>query len=206
MLDGPTLAKLFAWTRPNDLVFNYVHNNYLLGNDPPAFDVLAWNADSTNLPAALHGQFLDIFGRNTLCTPGGMTLLGTPVDLANVKIDTYITGATTDHLTPWTGCYRATQLFGGDSTFILSNAGHIQSLVNPPGNPKAKYWAGPEPGPDPKAWLANAEEHQGTWWDHWADWNTARAGSPRPAPTKLGSRRYPVLEDAPGQYVRAPRP
>ena len=128
--------------RPNDLVWNYWVNNYLMGNKPPVFDILAWNADGTNLPAALHRQFLDLFEHNLLCKPGALTVLGTPVDLQRITVPTFVTGATTDHLTPWTGCYRTTQLLGGPSTFVLSNAGHIQSLVNPPGNPKATYLAG----------------------------------------------------------------
>jgi polyhydroxyalkanoate synthase len=127
--------------------------------------------------------------------------MGTPVDLGRVTIDTYVTGATTDHLTPWKGCYRTTQLMSGPSTFVLSNAGHIASLINPPGNPKAHYFAGPEPGGDPDAWLAGAERRPGTWWEHWADWVTERSGETRPAPAKLGTRRYRATDPAPGTYV-----
>jgi polyhydroxyalkanoate synthase len=145
VLEGEELAKVFAWLRPNDLVWNYWVNNYLLGNDPPAFDILAWNSDSVRLPGGLHSQFLDIFERNILCTPGALTVLGHPVNLATIACDTYVTGALTDHLTPWQACYRTTQLVGGDSTFVLSNAGHIASLVNPPGNPKARISIGQSP-------------------------------------------------------------
>ena len=201
VLDGAALGSIFSWLRPNDLVWNYWVNNYLLGLDPPVFDILAWNADSTNLPGRLHGQFLDIFGRNLLCKPGGLTVLGTPVDLSQIKVETYVTGATTDHLTPWKGCYRATQLMSGPSTFILSNAGHIAAQVNPPGNPKAHFFAGPLPGPDPEKWLEDAERHQGTWWDHWADWALERCPADRPAPKELGNDDYPVLAAAPGTYV-----
>jgi polyhydroxyalkanoate synthase len=108
----------------------------------------------------------------------------------------------TDHLTPWTSCYRTTQLLGGPSTFVLSNAGHIQSLVNPPGNPKAVFWTGTEPGADPQEWLAGAEKHSGTWWTHWADWIIASSPKTTAAPTWLGSAAHPPLEDAPGSYVR----
>lgn len=202
ILDGRSLGSVFTWLRPNDLVWNYWVNNYLLGNDPPSFDILAWNADGTNLPAALHKQFLSIFSDNTLAVPGSLEVLGTPVDIGKIKLDTYVTGATTDHLTPWRGCYQTTQLLQGDSTFILSNAGHIASLINPPGNPKAHYFVGPEPVSDPESWLAGATRQPGTWWDHWADWVLERSGEERKAPSRLGNRRHPVIEAAPGSYVR----
>jgi polyhydroxyalkanoate synthase len=202
VLDGRSLGAVFTWMRPNDLVWNYWVNNYLLGNDPPTFDILAWNADSTNLPQALHRQFLSIFSDNTLATPDQMTVLGTPVDLSRITVDTYVTGATTDHLTPWRGCYQTTQLLSGDSTFVLSNAGHIASLINPPGNPKAHYFAGPEPVGDPDSWYAAAERQAGTWWEHWADWVGERSGPERRAPSNTGSRRHPNVEPAPGSYVR----
>ena len=203
VLEGESLAKVFAWLRPNDLVWNYWVNNYLMGNDPPSFDILAWNSDSTRMTGALHAQFLEVFERNVLCTPGALTVLGEPVDLSRIKCDTYVTGALTDHLTPWQGCYRTTQLVGGDSTFVLSSSGHIASLVNPPGNPKARMFVGPEPGPDPEAWRAEATELSGTWWEHWADWMTERAGPEKRAPTKLGSRKHKAGDAAPGQYVHS---
>ena len=201
VLEGESLAKVFAWLRPNDLVWNYWVNNYLMGNDPPSFDILAWNSDSTRMTGALHAQFLEVFERNVLCTPGALTVLGEPVDLSRITCDTYVTGALTDHLTPWQGCYRTTQLVGGDSTFVLSSSGHIASLVNPPGNPKARMFVGPDPGPDPEVWRAEATELAGTWWDHWADWMTERAGPEKRAPTKLGSRKHKAGDAAPGQYV-----
>jgi polyhydroxyalkanoate synthase len=188
--------------RPNDLIFNYVVNNYLMGEPPPRFDILAWGADGTNLPAQLHREMLGIYEHNPLVEPAAFEVLGTPVDLRRVEIETYVTGATTDHLTPWKGCYRTTQLLSGPSTFVLSHAGHIASLVNPPGNPKAYYFAGPEPGGDgPDEWLARAERRPGTWWTHWAEWVTERSGPERKAPSRLGNRRYKPLEPAPGSYV-----
>jgi len=202
ILEGRTLGAMFNWMRPNDLVWNYYVNNYLLGEDPPRFDILAWNADATNLPGRLHGQFLDIFQNNQMVKPGELEILGSPVDLSKIKIDTYVTGATKDHLTPWRGCFRTTDLMPGDSTFVLSNAGHIASLINPPGNPKAHYFAGPEPNGDADAWEMEAVRQEGTWWEHWADWASVRSGEERKAPAKLGNRRYPPIEPAPGQYVR----
>ena len=202
VISARNMGNVFTWMRPNELVWNYWVNNYLMGNKPPAFDILAWNADGTNLPARLHGQFLDIFERNVLCRPGEMTVLGTPVDLATITTPTFVTGGTTDHLTPWTGCYRTTQLFSGPSTFVLSNAGHIQSLVNPPGNPKATFYAGGEPVDDPQTWLNAADKHPGTWWEHWADWVIERSDGTVPAPDRLGSTDHPAREEAPGLYVR----
>jgi polyhydroxyalkanoate synthase subunit PhaC len=201
ILDGATLGTVFTWLRPNDLVWNYWVNNYLMGNDPPVFDILAWNADSTNLPGKLHGEFLDVMQNNLLTKPGELTVLGTGVDLRKITLDTYVTGATTDHLTPWKGCYQTTQLMTGRSRFILSNAGHIASLINPPGNPKAHFFAGPEPEGDPDTWFERAERQQGTWWEDWAAWVTERSGEERDAPAKLGSRKHRAAEPAPGTYV-----
>jgi polyhydroxyalkanoate synthase len=202
VLSGPSLSRVFTWFRPNDLVWNYWVNDYLLGNDPPSFDILAWNSDSTNLPAALHGQFLDIFGDNLLAKRNGLTVLGTPVDLSQIKLETYVVGATTDHLTPWKGCYRTTNLLSGPTTFVLSHAGHIQALVNPPGNPKAFYYVGGEPGPDPDRWQSAAERRKGSWWEHWVDWVLDRSADDRPAPRQLGSLSQPPITPAPGTYVR----
>ena len=196
------MGSAFTWLRPDDLVFNYWVNNYLMGQQPPAFDILAWNADGTNLPGALHGQFLDIFRDNLLTRPGRLSVLGTPLHLQHIAVPTFVTGAVADHLTPWKGCYQTTQLLGGPSTFVLSHSGHNASLVNPPGNPKAHYWTGSTPGADPEQWLAGAERHQGSWWEAWADWATARAGERQPRPENLGSERHSVLCPTPGLYVR----
>jgi polyhydroxyalkanoate synthase len=189
--------------RPNDLVFNYVVSNYVLGEKPPAFDILAWNADGTNLPARLHREFLELFRDNTRVNGGDLTVLRTPIDLAQITVPAFVTGALTDHLTPWKGCYRTTQLLGGDTNFVLSYSGHIASLVNPPGNPRAHYWTGPTPGPDPDDWHASAQRHEGSWWEAWADWLGHHTGVGIDAPAQLGSERHPPLEPAPGRYVRA---
>ena len=202
VISARDMGGAFTWMRPDDLVWKAWVNNYLMGDKPPAFDILAWNADGTNLPAALHAQFLDIFEHNPLATEGTLTALGSPVDLSTITVPTYVTGGMTDHLTPWTSCYRTTQLLGGPSTFVLSNAGHIQSLVNPPGNPKAVFYTGAEPGPDPQAWLEAADKHTGTWWTNWADWIIDRSAGTKAAPDQLGSAGHPPLEAAPGSYVR----
>jgi polyhydroxyalkanoate synthase len=200
-LSARGLGSTFSWMRPGDLVFNYLVNQWLMGEAPPAFDVLEWNADGTNLPAALLEDFLGIFRDNSLVVPGEVTVLGTPVDLANITVPTFVTGAMTDHLTPWTGTYRTTQLLSGPSTYVLSNSGHIQSLVNPPGNPKASYWTGGTPGPDPEDWKASATRHSGSWWEHWAEWTIERSGDLVDAPAALGSAAHPPREPAPGLYV-----
>jgi polyhydroxyalkanoate synthase len=202
VVDGRDIAALFSWLRPGELVWSPWVNRYLMGQDPPAFDILAWNADTTRLPGAAQRQLLDIAEHNLLAEPGGLRLLGTPVDLAKVTADTYVVGAETDHLVPWHGAYRTTQLLGGAATFVLSGGGHIQHLVNPPGNPKARYRTAPDCGPDPQAWLGAATVHDGSWWGHWSAWVAARSGPERRAPRTLGSRRYRPLGPAPGRYVR----
>jgi polyhydroxyalkanoate synthase len=206
VISAREMGSVFSWMRPDDLIFNYLVNQWLMGEDPPAFDILAWNADGTNLPARLHEQFLEIFGKNALVRAGAMRVLGSPVHLSRITLPTFVTGALTDHLTPWDGCYRTTQLLSGPSTFVLSYSGHIQSLVNPPGNPKAHYWTGGEPGPDPHAWRAGAERHTGSWWEPWAEWMLQRSGDEVPPPADLGSADHPPLEPAPGSYVRDRRP
>ncbi len=201
IISARSMGTVFSWMRPDDLVFNYVVNQWLMGEDPPVFDILAWNADGTNLPARLHEQFLALFRDNALTRPGELSVLGTPVDLSRITVPTFVTGAVNDHLTPWTGCYRTTKLLSGPSTFVLSNAGHIASLVNPPGNPKASYWVGGEPGTDPQGWRASAEKRTGSWWEAWSEWVLEHAGEETSAPAGLGSERHPPLEPAPGSYV-----
>ncbi len=202
VITARSMSAVFSWMRPDDLVFNYWVNQWLMGEDPPVFDILAWNADGTNLPARLHEQLLGIFRDNSLMRPGGLEVLGTPVDVGTIKVPAFVTGAVNDHLTPWTGCYRTTAALSGPCTFVLSNAGHIASLVNPPGNPKASYAAGPEPGPDPEQWRAAAEQRTGSWWEAWADWLLERSGDELRAPTSTGDGEHPALEPAPGSYVR----
>ncbi|GIX30295.1 MAG: class II poly(R)-hydroxyalkanoic acid synthase [Porticoccaceae bacterium] len=201
VLAGDDLAMVFTLLRPRDLIWDYWVNNYLMGNPPPAFDILAWNRDSTNLPAGLHRDYLAIFDDNLLAHPGGFQVLGVPVDLGALTQDAFVVGAVTDHLTPWKGCYRTTQLLGGRSTFVLSSAGHVAALVNPPGNPKAWYMTGPPPPPDPDDWLAAAQRRPGSWWEAWVDWAAPRSGRRVRARRTLGDRRHPVLAPAPGTYV-----
>jgi polyhydroxyalkanoate synthase len=202
LVDGRDIAAVFAWLRPNELVWSFWVNNYLMGQEPPAFDILAWNADTTRLPGATQRQLLEIAEHNLLAEPGGLVLLDTPVDLRKINVDAYIVGAETDHLVPWQGAYQTTQLLGGNTTFVLSGGGHIQHLINPPGRPKARYRTGPEAGPDPATWLDAATTHQGSWWDHWSAWVAERSGAQRPARRTLGSDAHRPMGPAPGSYVR----
>ena len=153
-LDGRTLAEVFAWLRPDDLIWNYWVNNYLQGRPPPAFDILYWNADTTRLPAALHRDFIRLALDNALVKPDAAVMLGSPVDLSKVDTDAYVVAGIADHLCPWQSCYRTTQLLGGEVTFVLSTSGHIASMVNPPDNPKATFQVAPQNPPDPGQWLA----------------------------------------------------
>ncbi len=201
VVEGRELARMFAWMRPNDLIWNYWVNNYLLGNAPPAFDILYWNNDTTRLPARLHADFLDLIGTDPFVNPGRLTVRGTPLDMRKVGLDSYVVSGVTDHITPWQGCYKTAKLYGPRSTFVLANSGHIQSLLNPPGNPKAFFWAGATRDGTPDAWLDRAEKQTGSWWPHWLAWIKARSGDLIAAPAALGSADIPGLGDAPGRYV-----
>ena len=202
VLEGKEMGRIFAWMRPNDLVWNYWVNNYLLGNPPPAFDVLYWNNDTTRLAAKFHGELLDIFTENLLVQPGAMTVLGTPIDLTKVTCDKYVVAGITDHITPWKGVFDTSRSFGGKNEFVVSTSGHIQSLINPPGNPKAKFLLNPKPAATADEWLAGATPTQDSWWPHWSEWLAARSGKRRTAPKTLGSKRFPPGDAAPGRYVR----
>jgi polyhydroxyalkanoate synthase len=204
VLDGNEMGRVFAWLRPNDLVWNYWVNNYLMGNPPPAFDILYWNNDTTRLPADFHSEIIDIFSDQKLQQAGGLEVLGTPIDLHEVDLDKFVVGGVTDHITPWKGVFRTARVFGGKTEFVLSSSGHIQSLINPPGNPKAKYFEGTDLPPDPDAWLASAKQVPGSWWDLWRQWLAERSGEMRPAPTELGNLRHPPGIAAPGAYVIEP--
>ncbi len=207
-LDGATLAEVFAWLRPNDLVWSYWVNNYLRGEPPKAFDILFWNADTTRMTAGVHRDFIDLSLRNALVTPGASAMLGSPVDLSKVDRDAYVTAGIADHLCAWQSCYRTTRLLGGRSRFVLSTSGHIASLVNPPGNPKATFKVSPAGAavphpPEAAGWLSVADTVQGSWWPDHAAWLGERSGPVVDAPAELGGRGLPALVPAPGEYVMA---
>ena len=204
VVEGQELARAFAWLRPNDLIWNYWVNNYLIGNDPAAFDVLYWNNDTTRLPAQIHGEMLDLFETNAFTHPGMLKALGTPIDLSKVTNDAYIIAGITDHITPWQASYATTQLLGGTCKFILSNSGHIQAILNPPGNPKARYFVNSRYPADPEQWLAGAQQRSGSWWEDYQAWLGERAGEQKPALQELGNDQYPPGRPAPGTYVFEP--
>ena len=200
-LDGRKLAEVFAWLRPNDLIWNYWVNNYLLGHAPKAFDILYWNADPVRMTAAMHRDFMELALNNGLTVPGGARMLGSDIDLGKVDTDTYVVAGIADHLCQWESCYRTTQLLGGDTRFILSTSGHIASMVNPPGNPKASYQTAPENPPEAEDWLESATKVRGTWWEDYVGWLAERTGPERKRPRGPGSVAYAPICDAPGAYV-----
>ena len=202
-LDGRALAEVFAWLRPNDLIWNYWVDSYLLGRSPKPFDVLYWNADSTRMTAGLHADFIDIAQRNALADPGSVTMLGSPVDLGAIDVDSYITAGESDHLCPWQNCYASTGLYGGRSRFVLSTSGHIASIVNPPGNKKARFRTADKNPPTAQEWLAGSEATEGSWWPDLSEWLHARTGDQRDAPEQAGGAEDPALGPAPGRYVHA---
>ncbi|HYF17617.1 MAG TPA: alpha/beta fold hydrolase [Ramlibacter sp.] len=201
-MDGREMASVFAWMRPNEMVWNHWVNNVLMGRKPPSFDMLAWNRDTTRLPARFHGDLLDLGMENFLMRPGARTLLGEPLDLSHVDVPLYVIGGRTDHIAPWAGCYAAFQAMRGEGVFVLGNGGHIQSIIAPPGGRKASYFTREgEPPPNADEWLATATLNEGSWWPHWRDWLAGRSGALVAPPRAAGNKRHPPLCAAPGTYV-----
>jgi polyhydroxyalkanoate synthase len=201
VLEGDEMARVFAWLRPNDLVWMFVANNWVMGNRPPAFDILYWNADNTRLPAEFHADLLRQFLENPMRHRNRLEVLGTKIDMSKVKIPFYVVAGITDHITPWEACYETRHIVKGPVTFVLSSSGHIQSIVNPPSNAKAKYFLNPNLNQEASQWLASATEHSGSWWTHWSEWLAERSGSEGAAPSALGSEAHPATDPAPGRYV-----
>ncbi|NMO05222.1 alpha/beta fold hydrolase [Gordonia sp. TBRC 11910] len=200
-LDGRDLAEVFAWLRPNDLIWNYWVNNYLRGQSPPKFDILFWNADTTRMSAALHRDFVESALGNKMSQPGAITVLGTPVALGDITVDSYVVAGSADHICPWENCYRSSQLLGGAVRFVLSTNGHIAALVNPPGNPKSRYQVSDDNSLPADQWRTTTPVTKGSWWPDYASWLGDRSGDEKPAPTSLGSVDYPPIDTAPGTYV-----
>jgi polyhydroxyalkanoate synthase len=201
-LDGRAMAEMFAWLRPTDLVWRYWVNNYVQGRAPAPFDVLFWNADTTRMTAALHRDMVLMGLNNSLVTPGAVSMLGSPVDLSQITADAYVIGGLTDHICPWQATYRSARLLGSkDNRYVLSTSGHIQALVNPPGNPKASYRIGPVDAEDPEQWLDSAGKSSDSWWPDYVRWLAERSGPEVDAPKMLGGEGLPPLGPAPGSYV-----
>jgi polyhydroxyalkanoate synthase len=201
-IHGSELAGAFASLRANDLVWNYVVNNYLKGETPPAFDLLHWNGDSANLPGPMYVYFLrNLYLDNRLVDPGALTMAGEPIDLGRITVPTYVYASRDDHIVPWRAAYRTTALLGGEPTFVLGASGHIAGVVNPPAKGRRNYWANELLTDDPDDWLARARSHPGSWWPHWGEWLQAHGGALRPAPRACGDAKHPPICAAPGRYV-----
>jgi polyhydroxyalkanoate synthase subunit PhaC len=198
LMKGSELAQSFASLRANDLIWNYVVNNYLKGQDPPAFDLLYWNGDSTNLPGPMYLYYLrNFYLDNKLVKPDALTMLGEPIDVSTVNIATYVYCSREDHIVPWKSAFASAELWGGEVEFVLGASGHIAGVVNPPGPKKRSFWSGAWPAPSPKAWDAQATETAGSWWPHWYAWLATRSGKKVAAKKVKNSK----LGAAPGSYV-----
>jgi polyhydroxyalkanoate synthase len=201
-LEGSEMASTFNLLRANDLVWSFVINNYLLGKDPFPFDLLYWNSDSTRMPARMHSYYLrNMYMKNLLGVPGGLTLEGAPVDLSTVMQPAYFISTAEDHIAPWKTTYKGSKYLGGEVRFVLGGSGHIAGIVNPPAQKKYQYWTNETNPPTAEEWLKTATAHPGSWWDDWQAWMDARNGGEKVPARTPGDRGLKVLEDAPGSYV-----
>jgi polyhydroxyalkanoate synthase subunit PhaC len=202
-LDSAEMSNMFSLLRSNDMIWANVVNNYLLGNKPPAFDLLYWNSDGTRMTRAGHSWYLrNTYVENNLVKPCKIELKGEGIDIGRITLDSFAVGAEKDHIVPWDAAWRITQLFGGDVRFVLASSGHIAGIINPPGG-KGAHWTWDKEGAaasTPKKWLEGASRHEGSWWPAWTAWLTARSGA-KGAPPAMGSSDHPPLQDAPGSYV-----
>ncbi|MBS0560561.1 MAG: class I poly(R)-hydroxyalkanoic acid synthase [Proteobacteria bacterium] len=200
-LDGSEMATTFNMLRANDLIWSFVVNNYLLGNEPFPFDLLYWNGDSTRMPARMHSFYLrQMYQDNLLAKQGGITLAGVPIDLGKIKTPAYFLSTREDHIAPWKSTYRGTQLLGGPNRFVLAASGHIAGVVNPPEGGKYSHWINADLPSDPEAWFHGATEMAGSWWPDWHRWITGLDKTMVPA-RKPGGGKLKAIEDAPGSYV-----
>jgi polyhydroxyalkanoate synthase subunit PhaC len=198
-LEASDMRTAFDMLRANDLIFSYVATNWLMGQQPPAFDILAWNADSTRMPAAMHSFYLRSLYLHNQLAKGEMELAGQQLSLKDITADTYIVSALNDHIVPWTASYKTIGLVGGQVRYVLSNGGHIAGIVNPPG-PRAWHEVSKDSDASADQWRAAAKIIKGSWWEDWAGWAKQRSGG-LVKPPPMGSKRYPALGDAPGEYV-----
>jgi polyhydroxyalkanoate synthase subunit PhaC len=205
LLPGRDLANAFSSLRPNELVWNYVVSNYLKGQAPPAFDLLYWNGDSTNLPGPWFAWYLrHCYLQNELKVPGALTVCGEKLDLSRVDAPAFVYGSREDHIVPWPAAFEALNILGGPTQFVLGASGHIAGVVNPPAKKKRSHWVMParKKAGDADAWFAAAQEHAGSWWTVWSAWLSKHAGKQVAAPKKAGDAKHPVIEAAPGRYVK----
>ena len=202
ILEGKELEFAFSSLRANDLIWQYVSNGYLKGKEPPAFDLLFWNADSTNLPGPMFCWYIrNLYLENKLRQPGGTVQCGVPVDLSKVHVPAFLYASRDDHIVPWKTAMASRELLSGDTVFVLGASGHIAGVINPPAKNKRNYWADGARDDDADHWLETAQSTPGSWWPRWIAWLAQHAGPSRPAPDSLGSPKYPPIEPAPGRYV-----
>jgi polyhydroxyalkanoate synthase len=207
VMPGKELALVFSSLRANDLIWQYVVNSYLKGKAPPAFDLLAWNSDATNLPGPMFCWYIrNTYLENRLRLPGGTTQCGQAVDLSTIRLPTYLYASIEDHIVPWRSAYASVQLLGDQCTFALGASGHIAGVINPPARNKRHFWIEGTLNANPDAWLKTARQVPGSWWVQWNSWLSERSGGLQPARTLLGNQQYAPIEPAPGRYVRATAP
>jgi polyhydroxyalkanoate synthase len=200
--EGRHMSDAFNLLRENDLIWFFFVNNYLLGRDPAAFDLLYWNSDSTRMPTTMHSFYLrNMYYRNVLRNPGAISLADVPIDLGRIKVPLYFLSTREDHIAPWPATYAGTQLVAGPVRFVLGASGHIAGVINPPSAEKYGYWTGEALPADPRSWLEGAQYHPGSWWTDWAEWVACHGGGQVPA-REPGSGKLAAIEDAPGSYVK----
>jgi len=203
LLHGRELAQVFAALRANDLIWPYVVNGYLKGKAPPAFDLLFWNGDDTNLPGPMYCWYLrQTYLLNRLRDPGGTVQCGVPVDLSRVDMPAFVYASRDDHIVPWRSAFASTRLLGGEVRFVLGASGHIAGVINPPAKRKRNFWTAAL-APDADSWLDSATSVDGSWWPAWSEWLAPHSGALVAAPRHAGNTEYPVIEPAPGRYVKA---
>lgn len=196
------MQKVFNLMRANDLIWGFVVNNYLMGREPMAFDLLYWNADSTRMPYVMHSYYLrNMYQKNLLVQPGGITIKGVPIDLGTIRAPCYFLSTKEDHLAPWTSTYQGSLCLGGPVRFVLGGSGHIAGVINPPTSAKYGYWTNAKRPALAEEWLATAQMHEGSWWSDWQAWLAGKSG-PKVKARVPGEGDLPALEDAPGSYVR----
>lgn len=203
LLSGVELANTFSFLRPNDLVWNYVVANYLLGKSPTSFDLLFWNGDSTNLPGPMYAYYLrHMYLNNDLKKPNCLTMCATPVDLSKITCPSYIYASREDHIVPWKSAYNSAQILKGANRFVLGASGHIAGVINPPHKKKRNYWTSTKLPRDAQDWYLGAKMIEGSWWPDYAQWLASHSDKKIKAKAQLGSPKYKVIEPAPGSYVK----
>ena len=201
-LEGSEMASTFSMLRANDLIWSFVINNYLLGKEPFPFDLLFWNADSTRMPAVMHSYYLrNMYQENALVKPGALELGGVKIDLRKIKVPVYILSTKEDHIAPWKSTFAATQIYSGNTKFVLASSGHIAGVVNPPLSDRYSYRTNAKKAKTPAVWLEGATEHKGSWWPDWDKWVKKFAGT-QVAAREPGKGKFKAIEDAPGSYVK----